>query len=312
MAVTIVSTDGGPSFEEHCAICGALALNSFLCPIHQEEAKEFSHSLRGVSKYERISTSALTVDHRFQRPVNERRVRNIILNFNEFDLGLLLVSRRSHANSVLDGQQRLTALLRMGFSWAPCEVLEGLTYEQEIMIFVVRNAERTAVRQGVLFNDRAKAGIETYAEAMSILTSYRYEVIDPGVRSGVAVNRLSCPRAIETVHALGVLAKVLYVIRSAWPESPDPNRAEVLLGLASFMRVNPHIKIEALADALARFPATDIVSGAKNRAKGSTERRLWVHAYHKVVELYNYGRPDRTRVSGAPISPRAPKMWINA
>lgn len=311
MAVTIVSTDSGPSFEEHCAICGALALNAFLCPIHQEEAKEFNHSLRGVSKYDRVSTSALSIDRRFQRPVNEATVKDITLNFNEYDLGLLTVSRRARENSVLDGQQRLTALLRMSYAWAPCEILEGLNFEQEIMIFVVRNERRKAVRQGVLFNDKAKAGIAEYAEAMSILTTYRYEVIDPGIRSGVAVNRLSCPKTVQTVHMMGKLAKTLYVIRTAWPDAAEPNRAEVLQGIAAFLEVNPHIKIEALADALARFPASEIPTAAANLAKGSRERRLWVHAYTKVVELYNYGRPDRTRVSFVPISNRAPRMWIN-
>src|SRR6266699_1521221 len=190
-----------------CAICLAVVPEgAVLCPEHREAASTFTNKLHMVSKSVMIRTELLSVDYRYQRPTNERRVRQIIQEFNELDLGRLTVSRRTNEQIVIiDGQQRWTALMRMGIAEAPCEVLEGLTLEQEIMTFVVRNDDRTSVRKGVLFNDKARAGVSVYRDAVSILRSFRYEVVDPGVRSGVSKDRLSCPGAVETVHRMGKL-----------------------------------------------------------------------------------------------------------
>lgn len=293
-----------------CVRCGAVVLEGMLCPLHREEAETFTHHLRQIAKYEMIRTVSLNVDYRFQRPVNETRVRDIVLNFNELDLGTLTVSRRAHEIVILDGQQRWTALVRMGFAEAPCEVLESLTLEQEILTFVIRNEHRTAVRKGILFNDKAKAGVSLYANATTILKSFRYEMVDPGSRTGVAVNRLSCPGTVETVHRMGKLGATLFVIRQAWPDSAEPNRSEMLLGIAAFLQINPHIRPEDLAESLSRFAPAEIIGGAKAVGKVSVERRLWVHVYEQIIQRYNYNRKTH-RVSRVEIIPRAPKMWMN-
>lgn len=290
-------------------ICGAVTTGDLLCPIHKEVAESFSHHLRGVSKFEHIATSKLTVDHRFQRGIIEDEVRDIILNFNEHDLGVLLVSRRAHENVLIDGQQRWTALVRMGYAEAPCEVLEGLTLEQEIMIFVTRNEKRRAIRRALLFNDKAKAGIQPFADAVVILGQFGYELIDIGTRSNVATGKLSCPSAVETVHRMGKLAPTLLAIRLAWPDQAEPNRAEVLMGIAAFLQINPHIGADALGESLAKFKPERLVEQAKQVAKGSIERRLWVHFYEQVVQAWNYGKKIN-RVPRIDISPRAPRMWI--
>src|SRR5262249_29414170 len=218
------------SREDRCRICGAVTREGLLCAQHRDAAEQFNHHLRGVSKFERIATSSLTVDPNFQRDAVEDEVQDIVLNFNEYDLGFLTVSRRAHENVLLDGQQRWTALLRLGIAEAPCEVMEGLTEEQEIMIFVVRNEKRRAIRAGLLFNDKAKAGIEPFRTAKVILDQFEYELIDTGSRSNVQVDKLSCPRTVEIVHRMGKLAATLLTIHTAWPKIAEPNRAEVLMG----------------------------------------------------------------------------------
>lgn len=293
-----------------CVKCEVVIQEGMLCPVHREEAAAFTHHLRKIAKYEMMRTDALTVDYRFQRPINENRVRQIILNFNELDLGTLTVSRRKNESIILDGQQRWTALVRMGFAEAPCEVLESLTFEQEVMTFVVRNEGRTAVRKGVLFNDKAQAGVHLYQDAVSILRSFRYEVVDPGTRKGVAVNSLSCPGVVETVHRMGKLAATLFVIRTAWPDNAAPNRAEMLMGIATFLQINPHIKADDLADALSRRLPDEILVGARSVGKASVERRLWVHVYEQITQVFNYNKKTN-RVSRVEVSPRAPKMWMN-
>jgi hypothetical protein len=291
-----------------CRICGQATRNSMLCPAHQIEAASFSHHLRKLSKVEYISTAALMVDPNFQRPLSERRVAEIVLKFNELDLGFLTVSRRARENVLLDGQHRWTALLRMGYAEAPCEVLEGLTREQEIMIFVIRNEERTQVRRSLLFTDKAKAGIEPYSTAVEILGQHGYELIDVGKGATVKANQLFCPRTIEIVHRMGKLSATLFTIRRAWPELAQANRAEMLQGVATFLQIYPQVEAMDLADRLGRFPPERLVQQARQMAKGAIERRLWVHMYEQIVQAYNYAKIKR--VPRVDISPRAPNMWI--
>lgn len=297
--------------ERRCLICGAVTQEGdLLCVVHREESKSFSHHLKRRAKVETIGTDKLGVDYSYQRPVNENRVKDIILNFNELDLGVLTVSRRANEIVIIDGQQRWTALMRMGFAEVNCEVLEGLTLEQEIMTFVVRNDSRTAVRRGVLFNDKAKAGIPLYADATTILKSFHYELVDPGSRKGVKVDQLSCPGTVETVHRMGRLSAALFVIRQAWPDNAEPNRSEMLMGIAAFLQINPHIKADDLAESLSKFTPHEILVSARSVGKGHIERRLWVHVYEAITQRYNYGRKSN-RVSRVEISPRAPRMWMH-
>jgi hypothetical protein len=299
---------------QRCVVCGQFTRIGLLCPIHLEQGEQYSHHLRRVAKHEMIAVTRLDIAD-YQRPLNDDKVQSIVLNFNEWDLGELCVSRRTqeriHTNYLIDGQHRWAALMRMGFAEAPCEVLEGLSYEQEVMIFVVRNRDRSAVRKGTIFRDQAKAGQKFYAEATAILHTFGYEIVDPGWGGGkirVSTNHLSCPGAVEKVHAMGRLAGTLQVMRAAWPQDPQANRAEVLLGMAAFLTMHPQIGHKELAETLAKWPASEIVNQAKAVSKTSTERRLWVHLFNALVERWNYGRARRLPRMDVPRG--APGIWM--
>jgi len=281
-----------------------------LCALHIEEARTFNVHLKGVSKYERLPLASLSVDRRFQRRRNDRIINNIKQQFNEYALGTLSVSRRAHENTLLDGQQRATALLEMSFAEAPCEVLEGLTFEQEVMIFVIRNQDRVQVPKVVLFKDKALARLTFYREAMEILTAHGFSVSDNAYRTKVERNKFSCPGAIEKVHAMNKLDDTLTVIERAFDRDPEANRAEFLLGIAAFLKLFGHIRPEDLADKLRSTSATAIRDQAKTVSKAHIERRIWVHAYEAIREFWNRGkRNDSSRLPRLDVSPNAPKIW---
>jgi hypothetical protein len=305
--VAIVAESGE---GQRCVVCAQWTRTGLLCPVHLEQGEAYNHHLRRVAKHEMIAVTRLSVDD-YQRPLNNDKIDNIVLNFNEFDLGELAVSRRAHDNVIIDGQHRWAALMRMGFAEAPCEVMEGLTYEQEVMIFVVRNRDRSAVRKGTIFRNQAKAGQAFFAEATSILRVFGYEIVDysGGGTVRVSTDKLSCPGAVEKVHAMGKLAGTLQVIRAAWPTDAEANRAEVLMGMAAFLEMHPHVGHKELAEALAKWPASEVVNQARAISKTSTERRLWVHLFNVLVERWNYGR-NRNRLPRVDVPRGAPKVWM--
>jgi hypothetical protein len=315
MAIVANSESSG----ERCRYpgCGAFTRTGLLCPEHLDEANKFTQELKGVSQSRRIDLFELMVDTRFQREPHEGRIESIRRNFNEYDLGFLVASERTADRlgeghyALLDGQQRWNALLRLGFKWAPCEVIQGLTLEQEIMVFCVRNKDRTPVRRALMFNDMAKAGIEPYRTATALLESFGYKLDDSGPRSKVTKNRFTCPGTLETVHRMGRLSPTLFAIRRAWDEEAEPNRSEVVMGIATFLQLNQHIPADALGDALGRFNPEELVGNAASVTKASIDRRLWVHFYEQVVQAYNFQKQQANRVPRQEISPRAPKIWFN-
>lgn len=107
---------------------------------------------------------------------------------------------------------------------------------------------------------------------------------------------------------MGKLAASLHVITNAWPSSAEPNRAEMLQGVASFLHINPHISKEELATALARFNPTELVDMTRASASSSVERRRWVHMYFQIVDHFNYNRQKRVARVDVPRS--APRAWF--
>jgi hypothetical protein len=305
--------------DYRCVICGQGASDGLLCNIHREQGEFFNYHLKKLAKHELIQVTKLSIEpynavtgKGFQRePVNEQKIQKIILNFNELALGELCVSRRARQNILIDGGHRWTALMRMGFAEAPCEVYEGLTYEQEVMIFVIRNKDRTAVRQGLLFNDNVQAGIQPYVAADKILREYGYRVGDPQFGKGVKPNLLNCPTTVEKVFAMKKLALTLETMRQTWRDDPQANRAEAVLGIATFLTVHPQIKPEEIAEHFQKhgFGAAELASAAKSKAVGSMERRLWVHYFDALSERWNFRRTQK-RVGKLDIPKRAPGLWM--
>src|SRR4051794_33828172 len=99
--------------------------------------------LFGTPQYERVGE--LTVDQRYQRALNARRVKKIANEFDPYSVGMLIVSDRGDGTKVvLDGQTRRAALVAMGWEdqMVPCYVYVGLSVEEEARIFRTLNQDR--------------------------------------------------------------------------------------------------------------------------------------------------------------------------
>lgn len=77
----------------------------------------------------------------YQRPLKESSVSRIVKNFDHNSVGILTVSTSPSCDGlkILDGQHRLEALRRMGYSEALCQVIEFDSEESERNAFVNKN-----------------------------------------------------------------------------------------------------------------------------------------------------------------------------
>ena len=101
----------------------------------------------------RLIPLAHIVTEEYQRVLNMRNVAGIVRHFDPAKLGVLVVSHRADGTySVLDGQHRLAALRRLGYTSANCIVLEGMSIREEADYFRRQNENKQTLRIADTFN----------------------------------------------------------------------------------------------------------------------------------------------------------------
>src|SRR5690554_1338293 len=98
-----------------------------------------------VQGLEQIRVDQFNIDHSYQRPISPTMVNRIVKAFDSRLFGIVTASRRADGSYwVLDGQHRIAALIKMGKGniSVPCEVLTGLSMEDEARVFHLRNANK--------------------------------------------------------------------------------------------------------------------------------------------------------------------------
>src|SRR5262245_5144946 len=96
-----------------------------------------------------VHADRLIVAPEYQRPRREVLIRKIKKEFDPDALVALVISKREDGTLVImDGQQRWTALMEMGWGdqQVPAVVYEGLTVEEESLLFYRVNGTRSRLR----------------------------------------------------------------------------------------------------------------------------------------------------------------------
>lgn len=187
---------------------------------------------------EQLRADVLNIDHRYQRPVGRRYVSRIAREFDARLFGIVTVSQRADGSYwILDGQHRVEALKKMGkgATMIPCEVLSGLTYQQEAHIFDKRN---TNVK-GMTAQDKFRGGLEANDD---LYVRIAVTVSDAGFSVNVENSELTEGRipgvgsllSIEKEYRDGMLAETLGLIRATWGTEIGP-RGTMISGVAMFI-----------------------------------------------------------------------------
>lgn len=90
----------------------------------------------------------------YQREIKPSKINKIVKNFVPDIMGVGLVSFRGGEFWGIDAQHRIEALKKLGYTEILCQVLTGLTYEQECYRFVLLNTGRTQLTANQVFHGR--------------------------------------------------------------------------------------------------------------------------------------------------------------
>ena len=108
-----------------------------------------------------LPLSVLCVDYSYQR-YSRTKVKEIASNFDHNKCGFLLVSYRENESrfAIIDGGHRFEAASLIGLTSLPCQILTGLSVEDEAKVFAAQNENRTRLTENDLLRAQVCAGDE--------------------------------------------------------------------------------------------------------------------------------------------------------
>lgn len=169
----------------------------------------------------------------YQRVLNMKNVNKIVKEFNPAKLGVLVVSKRpDDTYAILDGQHRLTALRRLGYTATNCIVLEGMSLQEEADYFRRQNENKQNLRIADTFNASLFAEDEESLEIKSLMDKYGFRFGKSG--SPMCICAIGALQTIIRTYNVQTLENVLCSIAGTWAADSTILRREMLAGLAEF------------------------------------------------------------------------------
>jgi hypothetical protein len=239
-----------------------------------------------------LKLDQLIVDARFQRPIQQSRVERYVKQFDGKLVGLLTVSVRPNGKYVLlDGQHRWMVLVERGYTEALCEVLTGLSFEQEAAIFHGRNIGRVRIKPGDYFRARLAANDPVAKAINETVTKVGYYIeLQPQVhgRTEKSPRSIVSIEAVERIFNTGLLTQTLGTVKASWPDQPSFfMKSDLLLGVAAFLRLYPERRDERLEAMLAKFSPHVILANANRGAATGGRGTIWQHVTEDLRAIYN-------------------------
>jgi hypothetical protein len=182
--------------------------------------------------FEEVALEKLTIDPGYQRALIEPHLKKIRDGFEEAQLGVLEVSRRSATEyTVFDGQHRLVVLREQGREKVGCIVHSGLTPEQEADLFRKLQDNRRPLTPLDKYKSRLFAE-EPIAKGIQVI------VDELGWKIGTGPGRLQSIVVAERVYRRGNLYNTLEIM-GIWAGDAKVVEGSLIDGVSRFLDLFP-------------------------------------------------------------------------
>ena len=239
--------------------------------------------------YMLIAPDKLKVDSTYQRNIDPNWVKKIVDNFNMDLFNAPKVSKRNDGFFyIFDGQNSMVAHKRVFGDDRPinCKVYEGLTYSEEVELFVQQNGFSRAVNT----NDKLKAKYnDPKSDVRDMVNAARIAGVRIDFVNGDSQNHISASGTAYSIWK--ILGKdnfinVLDVIKQTWGGEAKSFSSGILKGIAYvYNKYGDQIQNSRMISALGRH-TTDWYIREASDMKGTMTLK-----YAKLmVEAYNYRR----------------------
>lgn len=227
---------------------------------------------------------------KYNRPINKKKVEQIVENFREDEVRVVLVSRRKDGSLViLDGQHTAKALsIIFGEDCSVwCDIREGLSYEEEANLYVRCNIDSRLlgkpdeIRGRIESNEIDAIAFKKYVEA-----------------SGYTLFGGSNPlTAISTAYKIysekccggAFLTNLLSTVDQIWPDNSNATNASILKGVRNLLVYNKDQGIDRnnLVKKLRKKTPAQLIAEGKENQKTMINTSSAKGIYLAMIATYN-------------------------
>ncbi len=228
----------------------------------------------------------------FQRPLEERRVEELIHKYNPYKVNPIKVNYRNGQFYVYDGQHTLVMLSRLfgNNHMVPVIISYDLTLEQEAELFTTQDdgskrlSKMDNFRSRMVFESKAQDIFSCCTEAGCSIP-YKVGEVNKGRGKIVAINELE-----KMYDKLGHndTIRSLTLISKAWDKDPKSYNNQMLAGMALFINTfKDKVKDDRFVKSLSKVSAEHVLSEASRMVGSSKAANVgWVlwHEYNKSAK----------------------------
>lgn len=202
----------------------------------------------------------------YQRGLRRNRAKNYAENYDPDIFGIILVSYRDGTYWIVDGQHRVECCKIKGIKTVWCQVLEGLTYEEEARKFFKINNDKVRLNANHKFNALVEEKNPMAIGIVNALDKYGFRVSKEGnERTENCINAVGSLQKIYITRSIDSFCDIFEILRKVWNGDKDSLRADMIKGLNTFLS-----NYECDKNFLIKVLEADTPLGILNRAKAYT------------------------------------------
>lgn len=199
-----------------------------------------THGTTAVSsgEYKVLNTADILTDERYQRPINEAKIGRILKHYDENLVNPPKVSYRDGKYYVFDGQHTVAAVRihnEGNDTDILCKVYRGLSFEQEVSLFIQQTGESSPVSVKEKLYARLSAGDNDVVEMDRAVKNAGLKISwkNNGQATGTIVAASALWSAYKRLGSVN-FASMLEDMRDAWDGDPTSLRGEIITGMSRF------------------------------------------------------------------------------
>jgi hypothetical protein len=269
----------------------------------QNRLSRFSGNLNNMTV--RALDLAVIKIGKYQKKLNKARAASIAAKYDSHRMRPIDVSFRNGEFYCFDGQTRMEAYKILGYTRIPAIIHEGLSYEDEALLFAKQQDDVGTVLSSHKWNALVEAEDPATMKTLKVAEKNGFKV-SGSVSSATTIAAVKTLQDIVIESGFDGLDDVLSVISGAWNCKDVYNKKKILPIAPTNVNIVEGVKIfyntykgskvfskDRLISVLALTTPTNVFISANNSRKGSTSRRVAA----AMLELYNHSLRTSNRLA---------------
>ena len=236
----------------------------------------------------------------YNRSISRARVNDIKRHFHADQVNPVKVSYRDGKYWIIDGQHTSIVLFEMNGrdprTPIPCEVIDGLTYEQEADLFYRINTSSKPLNTAETLNSLIEARDPDALRFRSVIEARGYTI---GGGRNNSLNAITA--ALKIFNRDGGedrLSDILMLTGTCWPDNPKGVHSEVVSGIDMFLTYHGNeYKVAQFVKNLSKTKPEHLLGDAGFLYKQRSEKAYTktVCMYSCILKAYNAGLHNKIR-----------------